>query len=39
MNHLKKNRAYFGETLDLVEQFGIEDFLTFHMDFDPEIVA
>ena len=41
MNHMKKdkNRAYFGEALDLVEQFGIEELLTFHMDFDPEIVA
>ena len=39
MNHLKKDQAYFGETLDLVEQFGIEDFITFHMDFDPELVA
>ena len=41
MVHMRKdnNRAYFGETLDLIEQFGIEDLLTFHMDFDPEIVA
>ena len=41
MNHLRKdsNVAYFGETLDLIEQFGIEDLLTFHLDFDPEIVA
>ena len=39
MNHMKKDRAYFGEPLDLVEQFGIEELLTFHMDFDPEIVA
>lgn len=39
MNHLRKDRAYFGEALDLVEQFGIDDFIMFHMDFDPEIVA
>ena len=39
MNHLRKDQNYFGEALDLVEQFGIEDFITFHMDFDPEIVA
>ena len=31
--------CYFGEALDLVEQFGIEHMLTFHLDFDPEIVA
>ena len=39
MDHLKKNRAYFGEPLDLVEQFGIEELITFHPDFDPELVA
>ena len=41
MHHMKKdnNRAYFGEPLDLVEQFGIEELLTFHLDFDREIVA
>ena len=39
MNHLRKDRAYFGEALDLVEQFGIEEFITFHMDFDLEILA
>ena len=40
MNDMKKdnNRAYFGEPLDLVEQFGIEDIITFHLDFDPELV-
>ena len=38
MDHLKKNRAYFGEPLDLVDQFGIEGILTFHLDFDPEIM-
>ena len=25
--------------MDVVEQFGIEDFISFHKDFDPEIVA
>ena len=41
MNHTKKDNswAYFGEPLDMVEQFGIEELLTFHMDFDPKIVA
>ncbi|XP_073354653.1 uncharacterized protein [Aegilops tauschii subsp. strangulata] len=41
MNHMRedKHRAYFGEALDLVEQFGIEDVISFHLDFDPEIVA
>ena len=39
MEHLRKNQAYFGEPLDLVEQFGIEGIITFHLDYDPEIVA
>ena len=41
MHHMwqDKHRAYFGEALDLVEQFGIEDVITFHLDSDPEIVA
>ena len=41
MNHMRqdKHRDYFGEALDLVEQFGIEDVISFHLDFDPEIVA
>ena len=39
MEHLRKNQAYFGEPLDLVEQFGIEEIITFHLDFDPELVA
>ena len=41
MNHMRqhKHRDYFGEALDLVEQFGIEHMLTFHLDFDPDIVA
>ena len=41
MNHMRRDkyRDYFGEALDLVEQFGIEDVISFHLDFDPEIVA
>ena len=41
MNHMSqdKHRDYFGEALDLVEQFGIEDVISFHLDFDPELVA
>ena len=41
MVHMRKNqhRAYFGEALDLVEQFGIEHVISFHLDYDPEIVA
>ena len=41
MVHMRKDNhwEYFGEALDLVEQFGIEDLLTFHLDYDPEIVA
>ena len=41
MHHMREDKqsAYFGEALDLVEQFGIEDVITFHLDFYPEIVA
>ena len=41
MNHMRqdKHRDYFGEALHLVEKFGIENMFTFHLDFDPEIVA
>ena len=41
MNHMRqdKHREYFGEALDLVEQFGIEHMVTFHLDFDLDIVA
>ena len=41
MHHMRqdKHRGYFGAALDLVEQFGIEHMLTFHKDFDPEIIA
>ena len=41
MIHMRqeRHRGYFGEALDLVEQFGIEHLLTFHKDFDPEIIA
>ena len=41
MNHMRqdKHRDYFGEALDLVEQFGIVDVISFHLDYDPEIVA
>ena len=41
MHHMReeKHRDYFGEALDLVEQFGIEHIISFHKDYDPEIVA
>ena len=41
MSHMRdgKHRAYFGGALDLVEQFAIEDVISFHLDFDPELVA
>ena len=35
----EKHHAYFGEALDLVEQFAIEDVISFHLDYDPENVA
>ena len=27
------------EALDLIEQFAIEDVISFHLDYDPELVA
>ena len=41
MNHLRKDkfRDYFGEALDLVEQFGIEHVISFHLDYDPELIC
>ena len=41
MHHMRqdKHRSYFGEALDLVEQFGIEHMLTFHLDFDPDTLS
>ena len=41
MHHMReeKYRNYFGEALDLVEQFGIEHIISFHKDIYPEIVA
>ena len=41
MHHMRKDkfRDYFGEALDLVEQFGIEHVLTFHLDYDPELIC
>ncbi|XP_044979323.1 uncharacterized protein LOC123446852 [Hordeum vulgare subsp. vulgare] len=39
MDHLKKDLTYFGEPLHMVEQLGIAELITFHLDFDPEIVA
>ena len=41
MNHMRKDkyREYFGEALDLVEQFGIEHVISFHLDYDPELIC
>ena len=41
MHHLRKDkfRDYFGEALDLVEQFAIEPVISFHLDYDPEIIC
>ena len=41
MHHMRKDkfRDYFGEALDLVEQFGIEHVITFHLDYDPELIC
>ena len=41
MHHLRKDkfREYFGEDLDLVEQFDIERVISFHLDYDPELIC
>ena len=41
MNHMRKDkfRDYFGEALDLVEQFAIEPVISFHLDYDPELIC
>ena len=41
MNHMRKDkfRDYFGEALDLVEQFAIEPVVSFHLDYDPELIC
>ena len=41
MHHLRKDkfRDYFGEALDLVEQFAIEPVISFHHDYDPELIC
>ena len=41
MHHLRKDmfRDYFGEALDLVEQFAIEPVISFHLDYDPELIC
>jgi len=41
IHHLRKDKfhQYSGEALDLVEQFGIEHVISFHLDYDPELVC
>ena len=41
MHHLRKDKyhEYFGEALDLVEQFDIENVVSFHLDYDPELIC
>ncbi|XP_044981467.1 uncharacterized protein LOC123448583 isoform X1 [Hordeum vulgare subsp. vulgare] len=39
MQHLKKDPTYFREAVAMVEQLEIAELFTFHIDFDPEIVA
>ena len=41
MHHMRKDkfRDYFGEALDLVEQFAIESVISFHHDYDPELIC
>ena len=41
MHHMRKDkfRDYFGEALDLVEQFAIEPVISFHHDYDPELIC
>lgn len=39
LNHLQRDPLYFGEALNMIQQLGIEDLITFPYDFDPDIVA
>ena len=41
MHHMWKDkfRDYFGEALDLVEQFAIEPVISFHLDYYPELIC
>ena len=41
MHHMRKDkfREYFGEALDLVEQFGIEHVISIHLDYDPKLIC
>ncbi|KAE8804914.1 hypothetical protein D1007_18928 [Hordeum vulgare] len=39
LDHLKKDMSYFGEAISMVEQLQIADLISFHQDFDIEIVA
>ena len=39
IEHMEKDRAYFGEALDLCAQFNIVPIMTFNYDFDAELVA
>ena len=41
MHHMRKDkfRDYFGEALDLVEQFAIEPVFSFYHDYDPELIC
>ena len=41
MHHMRKDKFhdYFGEALDLVEQFAIEPVISFHLDYDRELIC
>jgi hypothetical protein len=39
IEHMEKDRAYFGEALDLCMQFNIVPIMTFNYDFDADLVA
>jgi hypothetical protein len=38
-SHMGKDREFFGEALDMVEQLDIEKIITFSFNFDPKIMA
>ena len=39
LEYMRADPGYFGQALELVDQFGISDIISFVKDFDAELVA
>src|SRR4051812_18145770 len=39
LQYMRDHEDYFGEALDLCEQFGISNIISFNKDFDAELLA